>query len=63
MVGGGAKRLEGVQPGDYERLAGGLEKVVAIAKARGLKAHYHPHLSTMVEGSYRSGPDFRADLD
>lgn len=50
VVGGGAKRLEGVQPGDYERLAGGLEKVVAIAKARGLKAHYHPHLSTMVEG-------------
>ena len=51
VVGGGAKRLEGVQPGDYERLAGGLEKVVAIARARGLKAHYHPHLSTIVEGS------------
>jgi inosose dehydratase len=49
VVGGGAKRLEGVMPGDYERLAGGLEKVVAIAKARGLKAHYHPHLSTIVE--------------
>jgi inosose dehydratase len=50
VVGGGAKRLEGVAPGDYERLAGGLEKVVAIAKARGLKAQYHPHLSTIVEG-------------
>ena len=50
VVGGGAKRLEGVAPGDYERLAAGLEKVVAIAKARGLKAHYHPHLSTIVEG-------------
>jgi inosose dehydratase len=49
VVGGGAKRLGGVQPGDFERLAGGLEKVVAIAKARGLKAHYHPHLSTIVE--------------
>lgn len=49
VVGGGAKRLEGAAPGDYERLAGGLEKVVAIAKARGLKAHYHPHLSTIVE--------------
>ena len=24
--------------------------MVAIAKARGLKAHYHPHLSTIVEG-------------
>ena len=50
VVGGGAKRLEGVAPGDYERLAAGLEKVVAIAQARGLKAHYHPHLSTIVEG-------------
>ena len=49
VVGGGAKRLEGVAPGDYERLAAGLEKVVAIAKARGLKPHYHPHLSTIVE--------------
>jgi inosose dehydratase len=50
IVGGGAKRLEGVAPRDYERLAAGLEKVVAIAKARGLRAHYHPHLSTIVEG-------------
>ncbi len=50
VIGGGAKRLEGVAAGDYERLAGGLEKVVAIAKARGLKAHYHPHLTTIVEG-------------
>ena len=37
-------------PATYERLAAGLEKVVAIAKARGLKAHYHPHLTTIVEG-------------
>jgi inosose dehydratase len=50
VVGGGAKRLEGIAPGDYERLGVGLEKVVAIAKTRGLKAHYHPHLSTIVEG-------------
>jgi inosose dehydratase len=50
VVGGGAKRLEGVAPGDYERLAAGLEKVSSVAKARGLKAHYHPHLSTIVEG-------------
>ena len=50
VVGGGAKRLEGVAPSDYERLAAGLEKVSSIAKARGLKAHYHPHLSTIVEG-------------
>ena len=50
VVGGGAKRLAGVAPGDYERLAAGLEKVVEIAKSRGLTAHYHPHLSTIVEG-------------
>lgn len=50
VVGGGAKRLEGVASGDYDRLADALEKVVAIAKARGLRAHYHPHLSTIVEG-------------
>ncbi len=50
VIGGGAKRLEGVQPGDIERLAAGLEKVVSIARARGLKAHYHPHLTTIVEG-------------
>jgi inosose dehydratase len=50
VVGGGAKRLEDVASGDYERLAAGLEKVSAIAKARGLKACYHPHLSTIVEG-------------
>jgi inosose dehydratase len=50
VVGGGAKRLKGVASGDYERLAAGLGKVSAIAKARGLKACYHPHLSTIVEG-------------
>jgi inosose dehydratase len=50
VIGGGAKRLEGVEPGDYDRLAEGLEKVAAIAQARGLRAHYHPHLSTIVEG-------------
>ena len=50
VIGGGAKRLDGVAPGDYERLGTALEKVVSIAKARGLKAHYHPHLTTIVEG-------------
>ena len=35
---------------DHARLADGLEKVGAIAKARGLRAHYHPHLTTIVEG-------------
>jgi inosose dehydratase len=50
VVGGGAKRVDGLQGGDYQRLAEGLEKVVAIARDRGLKAHYHPHLTTIVEG-------------
>ncbi len=51
VIGGGAKRLDGVAPGDYEQLAAALDKVVAIAKPRGLKAHYHPHLTTIVERS------------
>jgi len=50
VLGGGAKRLEGVASGDYERLAEGLDKAAALTKARGLTAHYHPHLSTIVEG-------------
>ena len=49
VVGGGARRGSGLQADDHERLAAGLEKVVALAKQRGLKAHYHPHLSTIVE--------------
>lgn len=50
VVGGGAKRFNGPKSDDHQRLAEGLEKVVAIAKSRGLKAHYHPHLTTIVEG-------------
>jgi inosose dehydratase len=50
VVGGGAKRFDGVRREDYRVLAEGLEKVVAIAKTHGLKAHYHPHLTTIVEG-------------
>jgi inosose dehydratase len=50
VVGGGAKRSDGTRPDDHQRLADGLEKVVAIAAQRSLKAHYHPHLTTIVEG-------------
>ncbi len=50
VVGGGAKRVAGPKDGDHQRLAEALEKVVAIAKTRGLRAHYHPHLTTIVEG-------------
>ena len=49
VVGGGARRFDGTRESDYEALARGLDEVVAIAAARGLKAHYHPHLSTIVE--------------
>jgi len=49
VVGGGARRFDGTRESDYDALARGLDEVVAIAAARGLKAHYHPHLSTIVE--------------
>lgn len=50
VVGGGAKRAAGVRDSDYARLGAALEQVVGIAKERGLIAHYHPHLTTIVEG-------------
>jgi inosose dehydratase len=50
VVGGGAKRASGTRPADFDALARGLDRVVALAKAHGLSAHYHPHLSTIVEG-------------
>jgi inosose dehydratase len=49
VIGGGARRHDGTRPSDYDALASALDKVMAIAAARGLKAHYHPHLSTIVE--------------
>lgn len=49
VVGGGARRFDGTRLGDYDALAAALDKVAAIATARGLQAHYHPHLSTIVE--------------
>jgi inosose dehydratase len=50
VVGGGAKRFDGIRDADYHKLAAALDRVKEIAEARGLKAHYHPHLSTIVEG-------------
>lgn len=50
VVGGGAKRAKGRQPDDFKRLGAALDKVVEIARQAGLRAHYHPHLSTIVEG-------------
>jgi inosose dehydratase len=52
VVGGGAKRFDGIRDSDYVQLAAALDKVKAIADARGLRAHYHPHLSTIVEGPH-----------
>jgi inosose dehydratase len=49
VVGGGAQRVHGASEEDYARLAEGLEQVVAIAAEHGLRASYHPHLSTIVE--------------
>ncbi|TLU71002.1 sugar phosphate isomerase/epimerase family protein [Lichenicoccus roseus] len=50
VVGGGATRVSGLRHGDFESLARGLDRVVTIARTCGLRAHYHPHLSTIVEG-------------
>lgn len=49
VVGGGARRHDGARAGDYDALAGALDRVADIARAHGLTAHYHPHLSTIVE--------------
>jgi inosose dehydratase len=49
VVGGGARRHDGTREADYDALASALDKVVTIARKHGLKAHYHPHLSTIVE--------------
>jgi inosose dehydratase len=50
VVGGGAKRSVGTTDEDYDRLAEGLDRVVDVAERVGLRASYHPHLTTIVEG-------------
>jgi inosose dehydratase len=49
VVGGGAKRVTGSGPDDYKSLGAALDRVAELANRRGLRAHYHPHLTTMVE--------------
>lgn len=49
VVGGGAKRASGTTGEDYERLAEGLDRAVDVAERHGLRASYHPHLTTIVE--------------
>lgn len=50
VVGGGAKRSAGTTDEDYQRLAEGLDRVADVAERHGLRASYHPHLTTIVEG-------------
>ena len=50
VVGGGAKRFDGIRDTDYDKLGAALDRVKALAEDRSLTAHYHPHLSTIVEG-------------
>lgn len=49
VVGGGAKRAKGSKRDDIKRLGAGLDKVGRIASKHGLRAHFHPHLTTIVE--------------
>jgi inosose dehydratase len=49
VVGGGAKRAAGTSDQDYELLAQGLDRVAEVAETHGLRASYHPHLTTIVE--------------
>ena len=49
VVGGGARRFDGTRESDYDALASALDRIAAMAARRGLAAHYHPHLSTIVE--------------
>ena len=59
VVGGGAKRANGTKRDDIKKLGAALEKVVRIAKKHGLRAHYHPHLTTIVEGPAEVGKVFK----
>jgi inosose dehydratase len=59
VVGGGAKRASGTKPGDYMKLGAALDEVVDIAAARGLRSHFHPHLTTIVETSEEVRTIFR----
>lgn len=49
VIGGGAKRLGGEKPSDRAATGTGLETCRKIAEGAGLKAHYHPHLTTLAE--------------
>jgi inosose dehydratase len=50
VVGGGAQRHDRPpDQADYDRLANALDRIDELARRLGLTAHFHPHLSTIVE--------------
>ena len=49
VLGGGAQRAAGIREGDYALLGAALNQAAAVARKHGISAHYHPHLSTIVE--------------
>ena len=51
VIGGGAKRFNGTNEDDYNRLGESLNKIDSLCKKNELQGHYHPHLSTIVEGA------------
>ena len=51
VVGAGARRSTGTVDADYDLLGAGLDAVMDVAAQHGLAAHYHPHLTTMVESA------------
>jgi inosose dehydratase len=48
-LGGGATRYNGIQDGDYGKLAAALDKVDSIANELGMTASYHPHMGSLVQ--------------
>src|SRR3546814_15714620 len=50
VVGGGAKRFDGIREADYHKLAAALDRVKELAEARGLTPHYQQHHSQHCEG-------------
>tara|TARA_A100001011_G_C14083867_1_gene745676 strand:- start:73 stop:894 length:822 start_codon:yes stop_codon:yes gene_type:complete len=50
VVGGGAKKSNGTNDDDYNKLADSLNKIDLLCEKSDLEGHYHPHLSTIVEG-------------
>lgn len=47
VVGGGGVRSGGPRPGDDQKVAAGLDRVMELAERYGLTPSYHPHLGTI----------------